>query len=75
PQGIHLDMTIYGEKARPVLEFRTRWFNALKRASRHPPRRHQDVTGRLYRSWRHAELYHLDSLVALGRSLTGEDPS
>ena len=69
PLGIHIDMSIFGNKAKRVLDFKTRWFNALKRASQHPPRRHEDVTGRLYRTWRHAELYHLDSLAALRKSL------
>lgn len=70
PVGIHLDIRIFGDKARRVLDFKARWFNALKQASRHPPRRHEDVTGRLYRSWQHAELYHLASLAELRKSLT-----
>lgn len=69
PMEIRLDFRIVGPRAKPVLDFRTRWFNALKKASRHPPRRHEDITGRLYRSWRHAELYHLHSLAALRRTL------
>ena len=70
PLKIRLDMSIFGAKAKPVLEFRTRWFNALQRVSRHPPRRHEDVEGRLYRTWRHAELYHLHVFAALRKSLT-----
>jgi hypothetical protein len=69
PLDIHLDSKIFGAKAKPVLDFRIRWFNALKQASHHPVRRHEDVQGRLYRTWQHAELYHLDSLAALRRSL------
>ena len=69
PIEMGLDRRILGDKVRPVLEFRTRWFNALKQASRHPPRRHEDIQGRLYRTWRHAELYHLSSLADLRRSL------
>ncbi|MGH9425819.1 MAG: hypothetical protein ACRD2L_05865 [Terriglobia bacterium] len=70
PAGIHIDIRVFGNKARGVLDLKTKWFNALKLASRHPPRRHEDVTGRLYRTWQHAELYHLDSLAALRKSLT-----
>ncbi len=70
PPQMRLDKTIFGAKATPVLEFRTKWFNALKEASRHPPRRHEDIQGRLYRTWRHAELYHLHSLGELRRSLS-----
>ena len=69
PLDIHLDRKIVGEKAKPVLDFKIRWFNTLKRASRHLPRRHEDVQARLYRTWRHAELYHLNSLAELRKSL------
>jgi hypothetical protein len=75
PVDIKLDATIFGSSTRPVLEFRAHWFDALKRASQHPSRRHEDIQGRLYRTWRHAELYHLDSLAALRRSLLPESPS
>lgn len=68
PLALRLDPKIYGAKAQPVLETRTLWFNALKEASRYPPRRHEDINGRLYRSWDHAELYHVSSLGALRRS-------
>lgn len=70
PLEVRLDAKIYGSKAKPVLEFNTHWFNTFKEASRHPPRRHKDVNGRLYRTWEHAELYHLDSLATLRKSLT-----
>ena len=69
PRGIRVAADIFGEKARPVLQLRTQWFNALKRAGRYPPRPHSDIRGRLYRTWQHAELYHADSLTALQRSL------
>ncbi len=69
PLEIKLDRKIFGVKAEPVLDFNTQWFNTLKQASRHPPRRHENITGRLYRTWRHAELYHLNSLVTLRRTL------
>ena len=69
PLEIKLNIGIFGAKAKPVLDFNTRWFNALKQASRHPPQRHEDINGRLYRTWRHAELYHLHSLAALRKTL------
>lgn len=72
PLHIRLDIRIFGNKAKPVLDLKTRWFNALKQASRHPRRRHEDVTGRLYRSWEHAELYHLHSLGQLRKTLVEE---
>lgn len=69
PLEIRLDKQIFGARAVPVLDFNARWFNTFKKASQHPPRRHEDITGRLYRTWQHAELYHLHSLHALRQSL------
>jgi hypothetical protein len=70
PLEIELDTRIYGARAKPVAEFNALWFNTFKKAARHPPRRHEDVAARLYRSWQHAELYHLNSLAELRMSLT-----
>jgi len=69
PLEISLDSKIVGPKAKPVLQLRLQWFNALKEASQYPPMRHEDISGRLYRTSSHADLYHLDSLAALRRSL------
>jgi hypothetical protein len=69
PLKIRLDARIVGAKARPVLDFNSQWFTTLRRASRYPPRRYEDITGRLYRSWEHAEMYHMHSLAALRKSL------
>jgi hypothetical protein len=69
PLSIKLDARIFGARARPVLEFNAAWFNTLKKASRHPVRRHESITSRLYRTWAHAELYHLHSLAALRKTL------
>ncbi len=69
PPQIKLSRRIVGQRADAVLEFKSKWFNTLKLASQHPPRRHEDIQGRLYRTWRHAELYHLHSLGLLRQSL------
>jgi len=69
PVAVKLDVRVIGAKGVPVVNFATRWFNALKQAARHPPRRHSDVEGRLYRTWQHADLYHLHSLAALRKTL------
>jgi hypothetical protein len=69
PSSIKLDITIV-PKAKLILDLRARWFNALQRASRFPPRRHSGVRSRLYRTWRHAELYHLHGLGKLRQSLS-----
>jgi len=72
PRDIKLDIRILGNRARAALNFKTQWFNAVKLASRYPPRRHADITSRLYHSWQHAELYHLHSLSELRKSLAKE---
>lgn len=69
PLGIHINAMIFGQKASQVLYLKSRWFDALKKASKHPSKRHEDVNGRLYRTWEHAELYHLNSLASLRKSL------
>lgn len=70
PRKLAMDVRLFGNKALPVIEFRTRWFDTLKGASRHAVRRHEDIQGRLYRTRRHLELYHLNSVASLRRSLS-----
>lgn len=72
PLGVKIDRRIIGTKADPVLQIKERWFDAFKSASAHISLAHEDVKGRLYRSWRHAELYHTDSLRALRKTLAEE---
>lgn len=69
PTANRLDRRIYGAKADAVLNISLQWFNALKNASAHPPRRHESIKGRLYRTWQHADRYHLYSLATLRESL------
>lgn len=73
PLEISFDLRIFGIIAKPLVEIRSRWFNATKLASRHPIRRHETVNARLYRTWPHAELYHLNSLSELRRTLFEEE--
>ncbi len=58
----------------PVREFSTRWFNAFRELSTYPEFVTRDVHGRLYRSWQHAMLYHVDGLEKLKGSLQGTLP-
>jgi hypothetical protein len=64
PSDIKLDAKIYGAPARPVLALRTKWFTALNEASQFPIRGFEAIKGRLYRTWQHAKLYHLNSLAS-----------
>lgn len=69
PHGVRVDLRIYGEKARPLRQFSAHWFNTLKRASRDSASPYEDVKGRLYRTWFHADLYYRNSLTQLRASL------
>lgn len=68
PLKIKIDLKIFPRGA-PVMAFNAKWFNALKGASQLPTRRHEDISGRLYRTWEHAALYHRSSLSALRATL------
>ena len=69
PTAVRMDWKIVGKRAAPLRKFKAAWFDALKLAARHSSQPHNDIQGRLYRTWRHAELYHLYSLAELRRSL------
>lgn len=69
PLKIHFDRKIFGEKAGPILELRTRLFNAFKKASKHSIHKHEDISARLYRAWDYAEMYTLHGLAELRKSL------
>ena len=69
PTAVRMDWKIIGQRAAPLVEFKQKWFGALKQAARYASKRHNDITGRLYRTWQHAELYHLFSVAELRRSL------
>jgi hypothetical protein len=69
PTAIQMDWKIIGQRGVPLSQFKQKWFDALKQAARHSTKPHNDIQGRLYRTWRHAELYHLFSIAELRRSL------
>jgi hypothetical protein len=72
PLELKYDLNIYGRIAEPLADFRYRWFTSLKKSARFVKRRHDDVKGRLYRTWQHVDLYHLDSFKALRKTLKDE---
>jgi hypothetical protein len=69
PTNIRFDARIRGPRVLPALEMRTKWFDTLQIASQYPPRPHESINCRLYRTWAHAELYHLHSISVLKTSL------
>ncbi len=53
----------------PIRDMSTAWFNAFQNLSRHPTFAGRTVSGRLYRTWDHATLYHADGLRQIKESL------
>lgn len=72
PTAIRPDLRIYGQRVKPILEISHLWFSALKRASSNIEKSHEKINARLYRSWLHAELYHLHSIKSL-KAKTSEE--
>ena len=46
----------------PLRDISTEWFNAFQSLSQYPQFASRSISGRLYRTWDHALLYHLDGL-------------
>lgn len=69
PEIIQIDHRISGASAADLVRLRTAWFTSMKLAATHLKKRHEDIKGRLYRTWSHAELYHAHSVAALRKSL------
>lgn len=57
----------------PLRGISTRWFNAFKGLALLPEFASRDVSGRLYRSWQHAMLYHVNGLRAIIDRLDSRD--
>jgi len=53
----------------PLRNIATMWFNAFKSLAQYQEFVTRDVSGRLYRSWDHAMLYHMNGLRAIWRRL------
>jgi hypothetical protein len=47
---------------KPLRDISTQWFNAFQSLSLHDAFADRTVSGRLYRSWEHALLYHVEGL-------------
>src|SRR5690606_36542276 len=69
PLDIRLDRRIYGPKVDPILSLVHTWFETLKVSSALVVKSHEKINARLYRTWRHAELYHAHSISALRKSI------
>jgi hypothetical protein len=65
PDEIHYEGLSFPEALKPLRDISTKWFNAFRSLSQYtqyPEFAHRDVSGRLYRTWNHALLYHVEGL-------------
>jgi len=69
PDRIQFDVVTMPQALMPVQRFSARWFNAFRSLSRYPAFSRRQVSGRLYRTWEHARLYHIDGLRQLTEAL------
>ncbi len=68
PDQIRFEGISFPDALSPVRDLSTRWFNAFRGLSRfveHPDLVSREVSGRLYRTWNHAFLYHEEGLRLL----------
>jgi hypothetical protein len=72
PDRILFDVLTLPDVLRPVHRFSAQWFNAFKSLSRYHHFTDRHISGRLYRTWEHARLYHVDSLRQLAEGLASE---
>ncbi|HUY34431.1 MAG TPA: hypothetical protein VMV69_16920 [Pirellulales bacterium] len=64
---------IWPHKLLAVSSVARRWVSAFRSLSQNPRLAFHESKGRLYRTWSHAEVYHLDGLDALARNLARRD--
>jgi hypothetical protein len=69
PDRIRYEGLSYPDDLRPLRDLKTQWFNAFQSLGREPALARRRVSGRLYRSWDHAQLYHVDGLRQIRAAL------
>jgi hypothetical protein len=70
PGQIKYEGLSFPEVLKPLRDISTAWFNAFRGLSRIPDFSRRNITGRVYRTWDHAFLYHADGLRQIKESLT-----
>ena len=68
PKDISFDRIPY-KALEPIRALKTTWFNTFRSLARYSQFSKRDVNGRLYRTWEHATMYHVDGLRRLQRVL------
>ena len=72
PDRIRFEGLLFPETLKPLRDTSTAWFNTFRGLSQYTEFSGRDVSGRLYRSWDHALLYHMDGLRQVRESLPSQ---
>lgn len=75
PNRIRYDGLSFPAALRPLRDISTSWFNAFRSLSLYPQFADREISGRLYRTWDHAMLYHVDGLRQIRDSIRTEGES
>lgn len=67
PDKIQFDGLSFPSVLKPVRDISTTWFNAFQSLSQYDEFLGRTVSGRLYRTWDHALLYHMEGLRLLSQ--------
>jgi hypothetical protein len=65
PSRIRFDGLTLPEMLRPVRDLSASWFNAFRSLALYREFSRRDVSGRLYRTWDHARMYHMNGLAQI----------
>ena len=69
PHYIRFEGLTFPQALMPLRDLRARWLSAFRSLAGDPELARRQVSGRLYRTWNHARLYHVHSLRRLLDSL------
>ena len=69
PDHIRYEGISFPTMLKPLRDMSTLWFNAFRSLGQLPQFASRDVSGRLYRTWNHAILYHAEGLKLIARKL------
>lgn len=69
PDKIRYEGLSFPKVLKPLRDISTNWFNAFRSLSRKPEFASRAVSGRLYRSWDHALLYHVEGLRQISNDI------
>jgi hypothetical protein len=73
PNKIRFNGLTLPDMLKPVRDLSTSWFNAFRSLSQYREFSRRDVSGRLYRTWQHARLYHESGLFEIRETIMKED--